>query len=140
MGAAVRQSFCPPAALTLTCHGEGQGRPPLSSPSVIARDAAAINSAVAAPRFSSTHTFERPDLARNLIRIPYPRKPPTVVALEEAESELSAAADVMGERFHPSATRFHYDRWPMHQGDSDGRQAELRPDSGRYAAARAGPP
>jgi hypothetical protein len=103
--------------------------------------APAMNSTVAAPRFSFTHTLDRPDLARNLHHIPYPPKLPPVLALEEVESGLSEAPELVGERFHPSGTRFRYDRWPTHRGGgSDGRQAELRPDSGRYAAAHAGPP
>src|ERR1035437_10903204 len=39
--------------------------------------APAMNSTVAALRFFFTHTLDRPDLARKLIRLRYPRKLPT---------------------------------------------------------------
>ena len=40
-------------------------------------NAPAMNSAVAALRFFFNHTVDRPDLARKLIRLRYPRKLPT---------------------------------------------------------------
>ncbi len=52
--------------------------------------APAMNSNVAALRFFFTHTLDRPDLARKLIRIPYPRKLPTVLAPEEVARLIAA--------------------------------------------------
>ncbi len=42
-------------------------------------NAPAMNSAVAALRFFFNHTADRPDLARKLLRLRYPRKLPTVL-------------------------------------------------------------
>jgi len=52
--------------------------------------APAMNCTVAALRFFFTYTLDRPDLARKLIRIPYPRKLPTVLAPEEVARLLAA--------------------------------------------------
>ena len=52
--------------------------------------APAMNSNVAALRFFFTHTLDRPDLARKLIRIPYPRKLPTVLASDEVARLIAA--------------------------------------------------
>jgi len=52
--------------------------------------APAMNSNVAALRFFFTHTLDRPDLARKLIRIPYPRKLPSVLAPEEVARLIAA--------------------------------------------------
>jgi len=49
----------------------------------IGTHAPAMNSTVAVLRFFFTHTLDRPDLARKLIRLPHLRKLPTVLALEE---------------------------------------------------------
>src|SRR4051812_25627763 len=42
-----------------------------------------INSAVSALRFFFTVTLDRPDLARRLTVVPYPRRIPTVLSVEE---------------------------------------------------------
>ena len=52
--------------------------------------APAMNSNVAALRFFFTYTLDRPDLARKLIRIPYPRKLPSVLAPEEVARLIAA--------------------------------------------------
>jgi hypothetical protein len=49
-----------------------------------------MNFTVAALRFFFTYTLDRPDLARKLIRIPYPRKLPTVLAPDEVARLLAA--------------------------------------------------
>jgi site-specific recombinase XerD len=53
-------------------------------------NAPAMNSHVAALRFFFTTTLDRPDLSRKLIRIPYPRKLPTVLSPEEVARLLAA--------------------------------------------------
>ena len=50
-----------------------------------------INSAVAALRFFFTVTLDRPDLARRLTVVPYPRRIPTVLSVEEVSLLLQAA-------------------------------------------------
>ena len=52
--------------------------------------APAMNSNVAALRFFFTYTLDRPDLARKLIRIPYPRKLPSVLAPDEVARLIAA--------------------------------------------------
>ena len=52
--------------------------------------APAMNSHVAALRFFFTTTLDRPDLSRKLIRVPYPRKLPTVLSAEEVARLLAA--------------------------------------------------
>jgi len=52
--------------------------------------APAMNSAVAALRFFFNHTADRPDLARKLIRLRYPRKLPTVLSPAEAARLIAA--------------------------------------------------
>lgn len=52
--------------------------------------APAMNSHVAALRFFFTTTLDRPDLSRKLIRVPYPRKLPTVLSAEEVARLLTA--------------------------------------------------
>ncbi len=47
-------------------------------------NAPAMNSTVAALRFFFNHTVDRPDLARKLIRLRYPRKLPVVLSSDEA--------------------------------------------------------
>ncbi len=47
-------------------------------------NAPAMNSTVAALRFFFNHTADRPDLARKLIRLRYPRKLPVVLSPDEA--------------------------------------------------------
>ena len=49
-----------------------------------------MNSNVAALRFFFTYTLDRPDLARKLIRIPYPRKLPNVLAPDEVARLIAA--------------------------------------------------
>ena len=51
-----------------------------------------INSAVSALRFFFTVTLERPDLARRLTVVPYPRRIPTVLSVEEVTLLLRAAS------------------------------------------------
>src|ERR1700739_1498540 len=50
-----------------------------------------INSAVLALRFFFTVTLDRPDLARRLIVVPYPRRIPAVLSVEEVTLLLRAA-------------------------------------------------
>ena len=52
--------------------------------------APAMNSHVAALRFFFTTTIDRTDLSRKLIRVPYPRKLPTVLSAEEVARLLAA--------------------------------------------------
>jgi integrase/recombinase XerD len=49
-----------------------------------------MNSIVAALRFFFTHTLDRPDLARKLIRMAHPRKLPVVLSREEVARLLNA--------------------------------------------------
>ena len=53
-------------------------------------NAPAMNSAVAALRFFFNHTADRPDLARKLIRLCYPRKLPIVLSPDEAARLIAA--------------------------------------------------
>src|ERR1019366_6793838 len=53
--------------------------------------APAMNRSVAALRFFFTHTLDRPDLSRELIRLRYPRKLPSVLSPEEVARLLAAA-------------------------------------------------
>ena len=53
-------------------------------------NAPAMNSAVAALRFFFNHTVDRPDLARKLIRLRYPRKLPVVLSPDEAGRLIAA--------------------------------------------------
>ena len=50
-----------------------------------------INGAVSALRFFFTVTLDRPDLARRLTVVPYPRRIPTVLSVEEVTLLLRAA-------------------------------------------------
>jgi integrase/recombinase XerD len=52
--------------------------------------APAMNSTVAALRFFFTHTLDRPDISRKLIRLRYPRKLPTVLNADEVARLLTA--------------------------------------------------
>jgi site-specific recombinase XerD len=56
--------------------------------------APAMNSHVAALRFFFTTTLDRPDLSRKLIRVPYPRKLPTVLSPDEVARLLAATTCV----------------------------------------------
>ncbi len=58
--------------------------------SALGMGAPSMNCTVAALRFFFTYTLDRPDLARKLIRIPYPRKLPTVLAPDEVARLLAA--------------------------------------------------
>src|SRR6267142_5553059 len=51
-----------------------------------------INSAVSALRFFFTVTLDRPDLARRLAVVPYPRRIPVVLSVEEVTLLLQAAS------------------------------------------------
>jgi integrase/recombinase XerD len=51
-----------------------------------------INSAVSALRFFFTVTLDRPDLARRLTVVPYPRRIPTVLSVEEVTLLLHPAS------------------------------------------------
>ena len=53
-------------------------------------NAPAMNSTVAALRFFFNHTLDRPDLARKLIRLRYPRKLPVVLSPGEAARLIAA--------------------------------------------------
>src|SRR5215469_879140 len=57
-----------------------------------------INSAVSALRFFFTVTLERPDLARRLTVVPYPRRIPTVLSVEEVTPSAARrnGAEVQG--------------------------------------------
>ena len=50
----------------------------------------AMNSTVAALRFFFNHTVDRPDLARKLIRLRYPRKLPVMLSSDEMARLLAA--------------------------------------------------
>ena len=50
-----------------------------------------MNSTVSALRFFFTDTLDRPDLARQLVRVPQPRKLPVVLSPEEVARLLEAA-------------------------------------------------
>ena len=52
--------------------------------------APAMNSTVAALRFFFNHTLDRPDLARKLVRLRYPRKLPVVLSPDEAARLIGA--------------------------------------------------
>jgi integrase/recombinase XerD len=52
--------------------------------------APAMNGTVAALRFFFNHTLDRPDLARRLIRLRYPRKLPVVLSPDEAARLIAA--------------------------------------------------
>jgi site-specific recombinase XerD len=56
--------------------------------------APAMNSHVVALRFFFTTTLDRPDLSRKLIRVPYPRKLPTVLSPDEVARLLAATSSV----------------------------------------------
>jgi integrase/recombinase XerD len=49
-----------------------------------------MNSIVSALRFFFTHTLDRPDLARKLVRVGHPRKIPVVLSMEEVARLLDA--------------------------------------------------
>ena len=49
-----------------------------------------MNSIVSALRFFFTHTLDRPDLARKLVRLAHPRKLPVVLSPDEVARLLSA--------------------------------------------------
>lgn len=49
-----------------------------------------MNSIVSALRFFFTHTVDRPDLARKLVRVRYPRKLPVVLSRDEVARLLNA--------------------------------------------------
>ena len=51
-----------------------------------------LNGAVSALRFFFTVTLDRPDLARRLTIVPYPRRIPTVLSVEEVTLLLQAAS------------------------------------------------
>jgi len=53
-------------------------------------NAPAMNSTVAALRFFFNHTADRPDLARKLLRLRYPRKLPTVLSPDEVARLIAA--------------------------------------------------
>src|SRR5262249_569361 len=55
-----------------------------------------INSAVSALRFFFTVTLDRPDLARRLTVVPYPRRIPAVLSVEEVTLLLHAATAPKG--------------------------------------------
>src|SRR4030088_3675513 len=56
------------------------------------RQPPSINSAVSALRFFFTVTLDRPDLARRLTVVPYPRRIPAVLSVEEVTLVLQAAS------------------------------------------------
>ena len=49
-----------------------------------------MNSIVSALRFFFTHTLDRPDLARRLVRVTHPRKLPVVLSTDEVARLLNA--------------------------------------------------
>ena len=49
-----------------------------------------MNGIVSALRFLFTHTLDRPDLARKLVRVTHPRKLPVVLSLDEVARLLGA--------------------------------------------------
>lgn len=70
-------------------------------------NAPAMSSAMAALRFLFNHTVNRPDLARKLIRLRYPRKLQVVLSLDEAGRLIAAATglQVCPESLHCSIAR-----------------------------------
>src|SRR5580700_7682470 len=62
-----------------------------------------INSAVSALRFFFTVTLDRPDLARRLTVVPYPRRIPAVLSVEEVTLLLRAAMSIKARRSMLSA-------------------------------------
>ena len=56
------------------------------------RQPSTVNSAVSALRFFFTVTLDRPDLARRLTVVPYPRRIPVVLSVEEVTLLLHAAS------------------------------------------------
>ena len=65
-----------------------------------------INSAVSALRFFFTVTLDRPDLARRLTVVPYPRRIPAVLSVEEVTLLLRAATAPKYKAAFASATAY----------------------------------
>src|SRR3954462_12034622 len=63
-----------------------------------------INGAVSALRFFFTVTLDRPDLARRLTVVPYPRRIPAVLSVEEVTLLLHAATAPSTRRRSPLPT------------------------------------
>ncbi len=71
----------------------------------------AMNSHVAALRFFFTTMLDRPDLSRKLIRVPYPRKLPTVLSPDEV-ARLVAAATCIKHRAALAEASARAPGWP----------------------------
>jgi integrase/recombinase XerD len=107
--------------------------------------APAMNSTVAALRFFFTHTLDRPDLSRKLIRLRYPRKLPSVLSAEEVARLLAAAKS----RKHRAALAVAYGAGlrvaevaSLKVGDIDGERMLIRVErgkGGRYRHAMLSP-
>ncbi len=75
----------------LAQHGDRGGCAPLPDRAARAgMNAPTMNSIVAALRFFFNHTLDRPDLARKLIRVRYPRKLPIVLSPDEVARLIAA--------------------------------------------------
>ncbi len=66
-----------------------------------------MNSIVAALRFFFTHTLDRPDLARKLVRLAHPRKLPVVLSRDEVARLLDATTCLK----HQAALSVAYGAW-----------------------------
>ncbi len=70
-----------------------------------------MNSIVSAQRFFFTHTLDRPDLARRLVRMTHSRKLPVVLSPDEVARLLSATTCLK----HQAALSVAYGARPAHQ-------------------------
>ena len=89
-----------------------------------------MNSIVSALRFFFTHTVDRPDLARKLVRLAHPRKLPVVLSRDEVARLLNATTCLK----HQAALSVAYGCGPARRRgvDAEGRRRRQR----AHAAAR----
>ena len=74
-----------------------------------------MNSIVSALRFFFTHTVDRPDLSRKLIRVPHPRNLPVVLSRDEvARLPKATARDLHAFSGHHFRLRGRYSALCMH--------------------------
>src|SRR3546814_12221084 len=73
-----------------------------------------MNSIVAALRFFFTHTLDRPDLARRLVRSKHSRKIPVVLTRSEERRVGKECVTPCRSRWSP----YHYKKTTMHKADS----------------------
>jgi len=93
-----------------------------------------MNSIVAALRFFFTHTLDRPDLARKLFRVTYPRKLPVVLSPDEVARLLQATTCLK----HQAALSVAYGAGlrvaevsTLKVGDIDGERMLIRVERGK---------